>query len=511
MSSSMNQIASDLYKSLTESNNRKPKPYDTKAEVLREDGNTVWVKIPGGIDETPVQKTNNAKPGDTVIVRVSGGRAWLLGNNTSPATDDTRANQAYQVGSDAGAVADLAIKEASRAQEAANLAEAEAERAHTAADHADEEAGRAKSAADDAMASSIAANIASNSALTQLSVVEDVASVLTWISEHGTYKASTDTSVISGKLYFTKNGNEYNLITEPTGNPSTSGYYEIDTIGDETVANYISSHLALTNAGLWVVKDNASYKILLSANGMMVYDANGNLVSTFGQSVIFSDTHAQYIGGENAYIRFDPSNGGSITIGGSNITLGSNKPLSELLAEVDGTLIFDTTYTVSNGIATFTAHVYRGGVDIAQTKYSATDFSWSLKRELSEAEALLYPEGYIPQGTGYTKTFNIADCGYGAEVIATFIPPEDAELLNQEGDNLTTSEDENLIVRATGNSVRVRDLEVSTTIYATDKLMAVGDTDEHLVTADTLYQYLLTRLEQETLTLYCGTATELVG
>ena len=33
--SNMNQIASDLYKAITESDSRKPKPYDTKAEVQR--------------------------------------------------------------------------------------------------------------------------------------------------------------------------------------------------------------------------------------------------------------------------------------------------------------------------------------------------------------------------------------------------------------------------------------------------------------------------------------------
>ena len=55
----MSQIASGLYKSLTEADKKKPKPYDTKAEVTRIEDDIVWVKFPGGEDETPVLKTNN--------------------------------------------------------------------------------------------------------------------------------------------------------------------------------------------------------------------------------------------------------------------------------------------------------------------------------------------------------------------------------------------------------------------------------------------------------------------
>lgn len=47
---------------------------------------------------------------------------------------------------------------------------------------------------------------------------EDVAAV---------YTASTDTSVQTGKTYYTKSGSNYNVVAEPTGNPSTSSYYEL--------------------------------------------------------------------------------------------------------------------------------------------------------------------------------------------------------------------------------------------------------------------------------------------
>lgn len=72
----------------------KTKPYDTTAKVTRIDGNTAWVHIDGGVDETPARKTINAKPGDTVQVRLGGGTAFLVGNATAPPTDDTAALRA---------------------------------------------------------------------------------------------------------------------------------------------------------------------------------------------------------------------------------------------------------------------------------------------------------------------------------------------------------------------------------------------------------------------------------
>ena len=98
----------------TMQNNGKPKttPYDTPAEVVRTEGDIVWVRIPGGVDETPVKKTIDAKKGDTVQVRVSGGTAYLIGNASSPPTDDTTANIAHDIAVDADAKAVNAQKTA---------------------------------------------------------------------------------------------------------------------------------------------------------------------------------------------------------------------------------------------------------------------------------------------------------------------------------------------------------------------------------------------------------------
>ena len=80
---------------------KQPQPYDTTAEVVRVEGSTAWVHIPGGVDETPVQMSVNARIGDTVRVRVGGGTAWLVGNDTAPPTDDKKADEAQATADEA--------------------------------------------------------------------------------------------------------------------------------------------------------------------------------------------------------------------------------------------------------------------------------------------------------------------------------------------------------------------------------------------------------------------------
>lgn len=87
----MNDFVKEIASTMKQS---KTKAYDTVAKVLRVDEKTAYVHIDGGADETPAQMTINCKEGDSVKIRVSGGRAWLTGNLTSPPTDDTAANKA---------------------------------------------------------------------------------------------------------------------------------------------------------------------------------------------------------------------------------------------------------------------------------------------------------------------------------------------------------------------------------------------------------------------------------
>lgn len=113
---SLQKISNDLVQSINEKEKKKSIPYDTYAKVIRIDGGTAWVHIPGGVDETPVALAVNAKVGDSVLVRVSGGNAWIVGNSSAPPTDDTKAVEAK-------GVADVAQVKAASAQETAETAE----------------------------------------------------------------------------------------------------------------------------------------------------------------------------------------------------------------------------------------------------------------------------------------------------------------------------------------------------------------------------------------------------
>lgn len=89
----LNEFVKEIASAMKQS---KTKAYDTVAKVLRVDEKTAYVHIDGGADETPAQMAINCKSGDTVKIRVSGGKAWLTGNLTSPPTDDTAAEKVKQ-------------------------------------------------------------------------------------------------------------------------------------------------------------------------------------------------------------------------------------------------------------------------------------------------------------------------------------------------------------------------------------------------------------------------------
>lgn len=87
------RLIKQIAETIRQADRHKTHAYDTAATVVRVEGGTAWVHIPGGVDETPVKLTVDAKQGDTVQVRVSGGRAHLTGNATAPPTDNTLAER----------------------------------------------------------------------------------------------------------------------------------------------------------------------------------------------------------------------------------------------------------------------------------------------------------------------------------------------------------------------------------------------------------------------------------
>lgn len=398
MSNTMNRIASDLQKIMSESDKKKTSGFDTQAVVTRLDGNTAWVKFPGGEDETPVRRTTNAGVGDNVQVRVNGGRAWLLGNVTNPPTDDTQANIATETAKNADRKAADAIDNASIAKIAADSAEKSATEAKAYAEQAKETtdeinayaevAGKtvtqilqdgetAGEKAQEAIESAKTATSYANGALAQLGVVEDVVGTLTWLSEHAEFSLTEDTEVDTSKQYYealwgyfptedteidqsktyyerSGEGTDedpyvYTVVSSPsiehlseyyeykfTGyepvllseDDSPTGYYEITSI-DEAVTNFIGTHLALTEQGLWVTADaDNDYKVLVASDGVYIYGPSGQ-ISKFGEDIEFSSLRPQHIGGEDTYIEFNPSTN-KLNIVADDIVIGGKNALERI-------------------------------------------------------------------------------------------------------------------------------------------------------------------------------------
>lgn len=275
---------SNLLKGNESGLNRKIEPYDTQAEVKRIENGIAWVHIAGGVDETPVNLTINAKVGDTVQVRVGGGRAWLTGNASAPPTDDTRAIQAQTIATDASQNADIARNAADSAVASAESASASAVTAYNKAQEAATSATNAQTSANNALASATNAAEYASRALGNLSTVQSVAETLTWITQHGTMALTTDTALDPTHVYFIRDNNgdyqvgsyKYSIVAEPNVD-NISTYYEL-TI-DESLNNYVGTHLALTNDGLWLLPAaSGTNKVLIATGAGSTYTTAGTYI-----------------------------------------------------------------------------------------------------------------------------------------------------------------------------------------------------------------------------------------
>ena len=94
--SKIDQLVKTIVKAIDEKDRKKTRALDTVATVSRVDGDTAWVTFAGSDQETPVKQTISVKKGDKIHVRASKGKAWIVGNETAPPTDDTLAKEALK-------------------------------------------------------------------------------------------------------------------------------------------------------------------------------------------------------------------------------------------------------------------------------------------------------------------------------------------------------------------------------------------------------------------------------
>ena len=267
----LEKITRDFIRSLAEPQKKRTSAYDSKGIVTRIEEGIAWVKLAGSKIETPIQMTISAEPGDEVQARIANGTAWLVGNGTSPPTDDKTAKVSYKAAKNAD-------KKATKAQDTADEAYKYAEDVEKAAEDA-------QSAADAARASASSASEYASRALGNLATVQSVAETLAWITQHGTMTLTSDAEPVPTHVYFVQDANgdytvnsvKYSIVTEPDPD-SMASYYEL-TI-DESLNNYVGTHLALTEEGLWLLPTASG------ANKILVATGTGSTYTTAGTYII---------------------------------------------------------------------------------------------------------------------------------------------------------------------------------------------------------------------------------
>lgn len=154
----------------------------------------------------------------------------------------------------------------------------------------------------------------------------------------------------------------------------------------------------------------------------------------------------------------------------------------------EGALTYDHEYELNSDktIATFTAHVYRGGIDVTD-EFDDELFTWYYKTE-DNVDPQPINRSANNDNRGKTMTVPISDMGYGGEIVGRFSTSSTRMLLRSNGDAFTDKNNRKLLARTTasGDEVRVRDLTYTTTLYSTDGILVVQSEEERLATIASL-------------------------
>lgn len=156
--------------------------------------------------------------------------------------------------------------------------------------------------AESAKANAEIAQTSADTAIRQLDVVENIVGVLDLIATNGTYELTQDTEVVPNKWYFTQSGTApnyvYTVVQNPSGDPSTQGWYELTSI-DEAVKNYVSSHMVLDGNGLLLQADGSNARIRISTEvgneGLILYGTDGNQIAKYGSNTVIGNAQGFHI------------------------------------------------------------------------------------------------------------------------------------------------------------------------------------------------------------------------
>lgn len=270
-------------------------------------------------------------------------------------------------------------------------------------------AAAAQASADSAAAAAAAAQASAASALVNLSTVQSVAETLEWITKHGTMTLTSDTSLDPTHIYFVQDadgdyvvgGVHYSLVSEPDED-NLSTYYELSI--DESLNNYVGTHLALTDEGLWLLPadPNGAYKVLIATGAGSTYTTAGTYVIDGSGTAVASFT--------SDAVRMGTADGNNIDITDNDI--GFSMPYDDgngHTGTVDASMYPDYgSYTSALG-QTYTVpmfHIKHGTTDLTLLSNGLADLTGSLKLSggISTGSEDSYMGGTLAVGVsdGYT-------------------------------------------------------------------------------------------------------------
>lgn len=158
----------------------------------------------------------------------------------------------------------------------------------------------AKTNAEQAQVSATQASEYASRALGNLASVQSVAETLNWITAHGTMTKTTDTALDPTHVYFVRDNNgdyvvgnyHYSVVSEPS-TADLGDYYELSI--DESLNNYVATHLAVDSEGLWILPDSGGNKVLIATG-------QGNTYTTAGTYIIGNNNTVLAGFGEETFI-----------------------------------------------------------------------------------------------------------------------------------------------------------------------------------------------------------------
>lgn len=218
-----------------------------------------------------------------------------------------------------------------------------------------------------------------------------------YLKVSGYYTFDLDLELYQSTASFLYDGEH--LTTEPTGTlqaQASTSTRRVELVNGKLVVGGIEAKLTdTTYTGTSPISINSSKQVGIATASTSAYGATKLSTATNSTATDLAATPSAV---KTAYDLANDAN----TIAG------------QALSGVNGNLIYDHTFTISNGIATFTPHVYQKGVEVT-TNYAVSCFTWKY-RKIDGTEIGLTTKN--DRGCDVT----ITSMGYGGHVVGIFTP-----------------------------------------------------------------------------------------